>query len=438
MNYPRAFALFWLALPVFGQYAGPAILSRGEAPAALAGSQLDFRPYVDLTSTYSTGLAGVVVTNTGQLASSTGYGVTISGGITGTHRWRHTKLALDYMGSYYYFKPSTSYNNGQQSLLVGLSHQFTRHTLLTLRETAGMSSVNTGLPAVTSALPFDPTTSYIPNTDFFDNRTIYVSSQADFTIQKSARLSFDFGGDFFLNRRRSTALYGVTGESARGDIQYRISRNSTVGFDYSYLHYGYHDIFSSADVHSFSGTYAVRLTRRLEFSGYGGISRAESKFVQSVPVDPIITQLFGITSTTAVVYTANYVPNIDARLSETFHKGVLYIGGGHTVTPGNGLFLTSYVTRFTAGYSYTGVRHWSFSAQGEYDRGDSISNITGIYGDYGGGVTASRQVSRFLHVLFGFSGLRYDSPSIQQYNHTVINVNAGFGFSPGDVPVRVW
>jgi hypothetical protein len=425
-------------MPLSGQYAGPAILSRGEAPAALAGSQIDFRPYVDITSSYSTGLAGVMVTNTGQLPNTTGYGAGISAGISGVHRWRHSRLALDYRGQVYYYRPATTYSNWDQSLMIGISHQFTRHTLLTLRESAGLYSLNTGLPALTATAPFDPTTAYIPNTNFFDNRTIYLSSQADFTLQKSARLSFDFGGDFFLERLSSTALYGTTGESARGDVQYRLTRNSTIGFNYGYIHYGYHNIFSSADIHTFNGTYAIRLTRRLEFSGYAGIARVESKFVQSVPVDPIITELFGITSTTAVIYALNYLPNINARLSQTFRKGVLYVGGGHIVTPGNGLFLTTYMTRFTAGYNYTGIRRWSFSAQGEYDRGDSISNVTGIYGDYGGGISVSRQLARFFHVVFSASEIRYDSPDFSQYNRSFVNVNAGVGFSPGDVPVRVW
>jgi len=430
--------LFWLALPLFGQYAGPAILSRGEAPAALASAQLDFRPYVEIASVYSTGLAGVLVSSTGQVANTTGYGVSITGGISGIHRWRHTKIALDYRGSLYYYKPADYYDNGDQSLMIGISHQFSRHTLLTLRETAGDFARNNGLPGITTALPFDPTTAYIPNTDFFDNRTIYLASQADFTLQQSARLSFDFGGDFFLNRRRSTALYGVTGESARGDAQYRLTRNSTIGFNYTFLHYGYHNIFSSADIHSFNGTYAVRLTRRLEFTGYAGVARAESKFVQSVPVDPIITELFGITSTTAVVYSVSYLPNINARLSEAFRKGVAYVGGGHEVTPGNGLFLTTYLTRLTGGYSYTGIRHWSFALQGEYDRGSSIANVIGVYGDYGGGISASRSLSRYLHAICSASALRYTSPTIQAYNRPIYNLSLGLGFSPGDLPVRVW
>jgi hypothetical protein len=438
LSLPRTFALFFLAVPLFAQYAGPAILSRGEAPTALAEAQIDFRPYLDLTAVYSTGLAGVLVSSTGQVANSTGYGVGITGGISGTHRWRHTRLALDYQGSFYRYNSPDYYNSANQSLMIGITHQFSRHTLLSLRETAGDFSRNTGLPGITTELPFDPTTSYIPNTDFFDNRTIYLASQADFTLQKSARLSFDFGGDFFLNRRDSTALYGVTGESARGDAQYRLTRRSTIGVNYTFLHFGYHDIFSSAAVHSFNGTYAVRLTRRLEFTGYAGIARAESKFVQSVPVDPIITQLFGITSTTAVVYSVTYLPNINARISEAFRKGVLYVGGGHTVTPGNGLFLTTYLTRLTGGYTYTGVRHWSFAAQGEYDRGDSIANVTGIYEDYGGGLSVSRALLRYLHLVLSASGIRYASPTITGYNRPVYNVSIGFGFSPGDLPVRVW
>ena len=70
----RLFALSWLAMPLFGQYAGPAILSRGEPPAALSGTQLDFRPYVEISSVYSSGLAGVLVSDTGGVASTSGYG----------------------------------------------------------------------------------------------------------------------------------------------------------------------------------------------------------------------------------------------------------------------------------------------------------------------------------------------------------------------------
>src|SRR6185369_16144614 len=129
------------------------------------------------------------------------------------------------------------YDGSDQMLALGLTHQLSRHWMFSLRESAGLYSQNYGIPTLNSTIPFDPSTAYLPTNDFFDNRTIYVSSQADLRVQKSTRLSFDIGGDAFLTRRRSTALYGNKGAGARGDIQYRVSRGITLGGAYSYTHY---------------------------------------------------------------------------------------------------------------------------------------------------------------------------------------------------------
>src|ERR1035441_371969 len=42
LNLLLGFVMLGLALPAFAQYAGPAILSRGEAPAAMAAPTVDF------------------------------------------------------------------------------------------------------------------------------------------------------------------------------------------------------------------------------------------------------------------------------------------------------------------------------------------------------------------------------------------------------------
>ena len=64
----RALAVLILTIPAFAQYAGPAILSRGEAPSAMSAPQINFRPYFDVNAVYDTGLAGV----TDQPAGRTG------------------------------------------------------------------------------------------------------------------------------------------------------------------------------------------------------------------------------------------------------------------------------------------------------------------------------------------------------------------------------
>lgn len=425
-------------LPGYAQYAGPAVLSRGEAPTAMAAPQISFRPFVEVAGVYDSGLSGVGLSAEGQLANLSSPGVELSGGISGFHSWRHTQLGLDYHGSITDFQKATYYSNSNQSLMLGVKHQFTRHIYLDLRETAGLMNFGGGAQTLSQTVPFDPSQSFVPVTDFFDNRTLYATSQADLIIQKSARLSFDIGGDGFTNRRRSSALASVEGATARADMQYRVTRRTTVGVNYTYNHFSFNHIFSSTDLHGVAATYAVQLSRWLEFTGYAGVMRMETKFIQDVPVDPTVAAIIGITESPEVVYSIRYVPNISARLSRTFQHGVLYLAGGHSVTPGNGLFLTSTMTTVGSGYTYTGLRRWSFNAIVEYQKAESIGNVAGAYGGTSGGFTVSRQLTRAVHLVGGFTARRYASGDFQLYNRTFYDTRLGIGFAPGDVPLRVW
>ena len=438
-NLGGALVLLLLAMPALAQYAGPALLTRGEAPAAMSGTQLSFRPFLDVTAIYDTGLAGVVSTGPqGGLADASSAGVQFAGGITGSRSWRHTKLGLDYRGSIDHYSRQTYYDSTNQSLMLGVTHQVSRHVNLMLRETAGIFSRDYGLLGLSQALPYDPSQSYIPTTDFFDNRTYYLSSQADLTIQKSLRLSFNLGGDAYVVRRRSSALYGVTGEAARGDVQYRISRRSTLGLGYTFSRFAYNNIANETDLHSAVLSYSVRLTKTVEFSALAGGMRVESKLIETVPVDPKITELFGFVTGPRQAYNTNYLPTYSARLSRTFEKGVVFAMVSRTITPGNGLFLTSNVSTYSGGYNYTGIRRWSFNVQAGYDDANSLQNITGRYRDYSGGFSVSREVLHSFHLVAGFTARQYDSPSFSRYNRLIYESRLGFGWAPGDVPVRVW
>jgi hypothetical protein len=426
------------AMPAFAQYAGPAVLSRGEAPAAMAAPQIDFRPYVDITGVYDTGLSGVAVNAQGQLGNEASYGLEVTAGISGTHSWRHTKVGLDYRGSFRRYLHNTSYDSTDQSLMLGIVHQLSRHVSLTLDESAGLFSRNFGIPGLAQTVPFDPSTTYAPTTDFFDNRTEYLSTQAKLVFQKTARLSFSLGGDGFLVRRKSSALYGVTGATANADVQYRVSRRSTLGVNYSFTHFDFIGVLSSTDVHAVSGVYSVRLSRWLEFSGTGGFARAETKFIQNVPVDPAVAALIGTSEGTVVLDRIDNLAIFNGRLSRTFPKGVAYISGGRGVTPGNGLFLTSITTTALAGYDYTGLRRWSLSVQGGYQSARSIGNVLGSYGGASGTLSASRQIMHAVHGIVSFSARQYSSGNFSLYNRLIYEARVGLGYSPGDIPLRIW
>src|SRR5579872_4511065 len=99
----KLLAVIGMAMPAFAQYAGPAILSRGDAPSSMEGPQLRFRPFVELAGVYDTGLSSVSVNSNGDIANESSAGVMITAGVSGSHNWRHTSLGLSYRGSYEYF-----------------------------------------------------------------------------------------------------------------------------------------------------------------------------------------------------------------------------------------------------------------------------------------------------------------------------------------------
>ena len=434
-----ALAVAGLALPAFGQYAGPAILSRGEAPSAMASPQLSFRPYLEITGVYDTGLSGVAVVNqAGDLANQAAAGVELTFGVSGSHTWQHTKIGLDYRGSLRHYSQKTFYDGTDQSLMLSVTHRFTRHVTLVMRETAGMFARDFGLVGLPQTAGYDPNSTVLPTTDFYDNRVIYLSTQADLTVQTSSRLSFDFGGDGYLVRRRSSALYGMTGAAARADAQYRWSRRTSVGILYTYTHYDFTHVLGGSDLHSLSLSYATALSRWWEITGFGGVTRAENRFLQVVPLSPAVQALLGVSSGLQLSYGVSYLPNIDVRLSRTFPAGVAYLSGSRTVTPGNGLFLTSTSTNAGLGYNFTGLRRWSFGANIGYSKAQSLGNVVGHYNTATAGLTVSRQITRSVHGLLNVAARKYSSPTFTNYNRPVYEIRLGFGFTPGDVPLRVW
>jgi hypothetical protein len=146
----------------------------------------------------------------------------------------------------------------------------------------------------------------------------------------------------------------------------------------------------------------------------------------------------GITTATAISYNILYTPDAAIRISRTFRRGVIYVSCGRGITPGNGLFLTSTDTYASGGYTFTGLRRWSLGINVAEDRQKSFGNISGRYDTLSGGFTASRQISGALHFIASGGGRKYSSPDFVQYNRPVYDVRIGLGFTPGDVPLRIW
>jgi putative flippase GtrA len=176
----------------------------------------------------------------------------------------------------------------------------------------------------------------------------------------------------------------------------------------------------------------------VEASGYAGVSFYETKFEQLVPIDPAIAAIIGVSSAKQVSYSLNHIPTFAGRLSKTVPRGVFSFGAARAITPGNGLFLTSSSTSLDVGYSYTGLKKWGISTGAAYITSNSVGNVIGTYRSYSLSANVSRQIFPSTHAVFGFGASKYGSPDFRNYNTWSYNIHAGLGFTPGDVPIRLW
>ena len=417
------------------EYSGPAILSRGESAATQTEAPIAFRPYIGIAGIYDTGLVAVSVTPTGQIPSSDLYGLEANLGAYTYHVWKHTTLALDYKGDFREY--STSYWDGtDQFLSLILTHQPTKRVTFTLRTQSGLYSNNYFLSSALGSA--DPNYLQLPQNDIYDNRVVFGGVSADLTYRLTHRLSFNLGGEGSLVRRQSSALYGMTGAAAHGDLEYRISRHSTLGADYRFTYYEYTKGFGNTTISSVGLNYSTQLSPHVQLSARIGGARVQSSSLTEVTLDPALAALLGVSESIQAAYLLNYVPDMQVRLMDTFRRSQFTLAYLNQVIPGNGIYLTSRNNSVNASYSYSGVRHWNFGANATYGRMTALVQTIGAYTAYGAGIGITRDLGRGLHTVLRLDSRHYDIASGAMFTQTEYRMSLGLNFSPGDLPLVLW
>jgi hypothetical protein len=418
------------------QYGGPAILSRGgTASLRIPTESIRIRPFLTINGNYDSGITPVTVTPKGSIPNDSSMGVDASAGLYGYHRWKSATLGLDYHGSYRDYVRNTFYNGADQILSLIYTKQATRHFTFTLRESAGIFSRN-----FYTAGPYnliDATFSNTPNNDIFDGRTLFLNTMGDVTYHPTTRLSFNFGGDGFLVRRRSSSLYGLTGYRARGDMAYRTSRFATTGVAYDFTHFEYTKGFGGSDIHTLSITQAYRLSRNWELSLRAGGSRVETLGLIVVNIDPVIAAIIGRSQGLEAVYRINWVPSTKALLTRKFRYASLTFNYDRGVVPGNGLYLTSRQENEFAALSYSGVQKLNIGISGGRVTYGSLTQDVGNYSSFTGGAGFTYKLTGALHALARYDYRRYEIATTV-FRRSSYHATIGLGFSPKDVPLSLW
>lgn len=202
-----------------------------------------------------------------------------------------------------------------------------------------------------------------PNIQITDYGVKQFTTQIDVTWQKSSRLSFDGGVSYFAVVRNEPGLLGMTGEQGRGDMNYRLTRQMTVGAYYSYSYYLFPTGFGTTGTNTVGGIFSYAFSSTMQLRLRGGISFVDSREFQEVQIAPAIAVLLGQGSGLIDAYTKVATNDISAQFVKDFRRGkTATVAYAHGISPGNGIYQASEQQSMSAGFGMPLFRIYKLQA----------------------------------------------------------------------------
>jgi hypothetical protein len=426
------------AIAQVGSYLGPGVMSRGAGDIGdRSGQPVSIRFFADLTGVYDNGIQPFSVDSKGNLITVGGlYGIQLDFGAYGQRQGKQSVLGLDYNGNFYHYDNNQFYDGTTHNLAIGYTYQKSRKLSFDMKALAGTTTLGQG----SGVLGFGPGPSLEVNTPtslLFDNRTYYGQGGVDANFIASARTTYTVGGDVFAIRRQASGLAGLDGWSARGSIQHRLSRQRTIGVTYQHMFYNFPPAFGQSGTDLLEGFFSTSLGRRWTFNVHGGAFRADVQGVTLVNLNPVVAALLGQSTGAQAFNSVVTYPSGAATLNGKFKTSSVVATFVRTVTPGNGVFLTSLSDFGTLGYSYTGIKKWNFGISGGYYQLSGIGQGLQPYTQFSGGAGFTYGVTRSLHII-GRYDARHQEITVSGFRVTSSRATVGLAFSPGNVPLSLW
>lgn len=422
-----------LASAQTGVFGGSPLLSRGTGGTGQrSGQDVDLKYFVSASLIHDTGLTPYGVGTNGQLAQTGALnGIELGFGAYGRHSFRRSALGLDYYGNYRHYPGSVIFDGSNQALTLEYTHQKSRRMLFDMNVGAGTQNFGTAIGSLGGLDSIVDSSSLL-----FDNRTSYLQTGMTMRYALSTRTTFSMGGVGYTVQRASSALVGVRGYSLSGSINHQLSRSTIIGLTYSHMHYDFPRAFGETDINSYQGTYSRDIGRWWNFSIAAGAFISQVQGVRSTALDPDIAALLGIGSVRTIFYLENVLPIASASFTRKFRRASITGNYARSITPGNGVFLTSRQESYGATYSYTGIRRLSFSASAGATQMDSLGQSLVPFKQIFGSVNANYRMGSGLN-LGGNYSKRYQDLQNSSFPRDSSRISFTLSFSPGTVPISL-
>ena len=396
------------------EYTGPAVLSRSySVNRPLIPQELKWTESVGVNSIYDTG-AGYFAN--GAVGSVSPLGTSVTWSVAGRHYFGHDQIGFSYSGSFAQYSQNAGLSGANNSVAFNYGHYFSRRLSMNLGMSGSILSQNYALnnPDVgpeTTVANVNLGTS--PNIQITDNGVKQVSLQGNFVWQQTARLSFNGGGSYFAVERDTPGLQGMTGSQANTDVNYRLTRQMTVGSYYSLSDYVYPHGFGTSTINTFGGIFSYAFSRTWQIRLRGGLSSIDSRGFQEIPVAPAFAALLGQGAGIIDVTSQTKTSDLSAQIVKDFgRRRTANIAFAHGVAPGNGIFQTSTQESISAGFGSQLFRKYNFQIALSYNTLSSLTAALGTYKSDGVLVSLNRSFSRGLAATFGMEYRHYDVTEI--------------------------
>ena len=187
--------------------------------------------------------------------------------------------------------------------------------------------------------------------------------------------------------RDEPALAGMTGQQAQGDVNYRLTRKTTVGAYYSFSHYLYPHGFGNSDTNTVGLIYSYAFTRTMQLRLRGAAFGVQSLGLRDGADNPLIAALLGrdrrLSTSYAKRQNERYLGSVRQGLSAAARQPRWLMRSG--ISPGNGIYQTSQQesisanltdARFFGRYSLTVRSRARHSDVGERSRSGTSGTVS--------------------------------------------------------------
>lgn len=348
------------------QYSGPAVLSRSYSiNQDLVPQQIKWHESASVSSVYDSGVARNINPDGSLGAPSTLIGTMVGWSFSGRHYFHRDQLSVNYTGNMSQYSGVGAYSGTNQNLSAAYSHYLSRRFMLNLSGAGSILSQNSVLEnqQVGPETIANINIASSPNIQIYDQGVKQFSTQADLTFQMTSRLSFSMGTSYFAIDRDSALLLGMTGQQARGDVNYRLTRNTTVGAYYSFSNYLYAHGFGNSDTNTAGLIYSYAFNRTTQLRFRGGLSEVQSLGLETVPINPLIAQLLGQSTGVVDSYATYRTSDFSVQFAKDFrHRMTASLAYARGISPGNGIYQTSQQESISANLTAKVFRTYSLTA----------------------------------------------------------------------------